>query len=126
MGVAAHWAYKERRNQRYRANSRQRWIKPAGAATRVPVARLEIESVKSDLFLPETLRFRREGRIVEPVAGATPVDLLCGAYRYRPCLRGRTRRPPALLVAARLLAVKPLKFTRTGCSPECRVAELCR
>ncbi len=52
---------------------------------------------------------------------------LRGAYRYRPCLRWRTRRPPAVsIIPVALQRPDGGNYHRTGRTSECRVAEFCR
>ena len=64
MGVAAHWAYKSTAKPALpRKYAPSAGCKPAGAASRVPVARLQfIESVKSDLF-PDEITFHTGGAL---------------------------------------------------------------
>lgn len=103
MGVAAHWAYKEHGETSTTAQIRaQRWMQSLLELQQSAGSSFEfIESVKSDLFPDEIYVFTPEGRIVELPAGATPGRLrLCGAYRYRSCLRGRACRPSALPAVA--------------------------
>ncbi|STP16816.1 guanosine-3',5'-bis(diphosphate) 3'-pyrophosphohydrolase [Escherichia coli] len=103
MGVAAHWAYKEHGETSTTAQIRaQRWMQSLLELQQSAGSSFEfIESVKSDLFPDEIYVFTPEGRIVETACRCNARRLrLCGAYRYRPCLRGRTRRPPALPAVA--------------------------
>ncbi len=131
MGVAAHWAYKEHGGEssttaQIRA---QRWMQSLLELQQSAGSSFEfIESVKSDLFPDEiyvftpgrshcrTARWRHAGGL-----------RLRGAYRYRPCLRWRARRSPALsAVAAALQRPDCRNYHRAGRTPECRLAELCR
>lgn len=131
MGVAAHWAYKEHGGEssttaQIRA---QRWMQSLLELQQSAGSSFEfIESVKSDLFPDEIYVFTPEGRIVETARRRHAGGLrLRGAYRYRPCLRWRARRSPALsAVAAALQRPDCRNYHRAGRTPECRLAELCR
>ncbi len=78
MGVAAHWAYKEREQGETGTTAQiraQRWMQSPLELQQSAGSSFEfIESVKSDLFPDEIYVFTPEGRIVELPAGATPVD----------------------------------------------------
>lgn len=78
MGVAAHWAYKEKEQGETGTTAQiraQRWMQSLLELQQSAGSSFEfIESVKSDLFPDEIYVFTPEGRIVELPAGATPVD----------------------------------------------------
>ncbi len=85
MGVAAHWAYKEREQGETGTTAQiraQRWMQSLLELQQSAGSSFEfIESVKSDLFPDEIYVFTPEGRMSLPGPG----------YRYRPCLRARRR-----------------------------------
>ncbi|NIG88737.1 MAG: TGS domain-containing protein, partial [Serratia symbiotica] len=78
MGVAAHWAYKEKEQGETGTTAQiraQLWMQSLLELQQSASSSFEfIESVKSDLFPDEIYVFTPEGRIVELPAGATPVD----------------------------------------------------
>jgi guanosine-3',5'-bis(diphosphate) 3'-pyrophosphohydrolase len=101
MGVAAHWAYKERvpgettgTTAQIRA---QRWMQSLLELQQSAGSSFEfIESVKSDLFPDEIYVFTPEGRIVELPAGATPVDFAYAVHTDigHACVGARVDRQP--------------------------------
>ena len=99
MGVAAHWAYKERGGEssttaQIRA---QRWMQSLLELQQSAGSSFEfIESVKSDLFPDEIYVFTPEGRIVELPAGATPVDFAYAVHTDigHACVGARVDRQP--------------------------------
>lgn len=77
MGIAAHWAYKQRgRNDSTTAQIRaQRWLQTILELQQSVGNSFEfIESVKSEFFPKEIYVFTPKGRIIELPSGATPVD----------------------------------------------------
>ena len=100
MGVAAHWAYKEREQGETGTTAQiraQRWMQSLLELQQSAGSSFEfIESVKSDLFPDEIYVFTPEGRIVELPAGATPVDFAYAVHTDigHACVGARVDRQP--------------------------------
>ncbi|GKX52400.1 bifunctional GTP diphosphokinase/guanosine-3',5'-bis pyrophosphate 3'-pyrophosphohydrolase [Budvicia aquatica] len=98
MGVAAHWAYKEKGESGTAAQIRaQRWMQSLLELQQSAGNSFEfIESVKSDLFPDEIYVFTPKGRIVELQAGATPVDFAYAVHTDigHACVGSRVDRQP--------------------------------
>lgn len=98
MGVAAHWAYKEKGEISTTAQIRaQRWMQSLLELQKSAGSSFEfIESVKSDLFPNEIYVFTPEGRIVELPSGATPVDFAYAVHTDigHSCVGARVDRQP--------------------------------
>lgn len=93
MGVAAHWAYKEHGETSTTAQIRaQRWMQSLLELQQSAGSSFEfIESVKSDLF-PDEIYVHTGRAHCRAACRCNARRLrLCSAYRYRSCLRGRTR-----------------------------------
>ena len=100
MGVAAHWAYKEKEQGETGTTAQiraQRWMQSLLELQQSAGSSFEfIESVKSDLFPDEIYVFTPEGRIVELPAGATPVDFAYAVHTDigHACVGARVDRQP--------------------------------
>ncbi|MCP1065569.1 bifunctional GTP diphosphokinase/guanosine-3',5'-bis pyrophosphate 3'-pyrophosphohydrolase [Serratia symbiotica] len=100
MGVAAHWAYKEKEQGEISTTAQiraQRWMQSLLELQQSAGSSFEfIESVKSDLFPDEIYVFTPEGRIVELPAGATPVDFAFAVHTDigHACFGARVDRQP--------------------------------
>lgn len=100
MGVAAHWAYKEKVQGETGTTAQiraQRWMQSLLELQQSAGSSFEfIESVKSDLFPDEIYVFTPEGRIVELPAGATPVDFAYAVHTDigHACVGARVDRQP--------------------------------
>ncbi len=101
MGVAAHWAYKEKEQGETGGTTAQiraqRWMQSLLELQQSAGSSFEfIESVKSDLFPDEIYVFTPEGRIVELPAGATPVDFAYAVHTDigHACVGARVDRQP--------------------------------
>lgn len=76
MGVAAHWAYKEK-GKKLEENflNKMNWIRQISEWQRtIPSAKEFINRVKEDLFSDEIFVFTPKGEIINLPKGATPVD----------------------------------------------------
>lgn len=99
MGVAAHWAYKEKEHESGTAAQirAQRWLQSLLELQQSTGSSFEfIESVKSDLFPDEIYVFTPKGRIIEIPAGATPVDFAYAVHTDigHACVGARVDRQP--------------------------------
>ena len=76
MGVAAHWAYKEKgKKLEETLLNKMNWIRQISEWQRtIPSAKEFINRVKEDLFSDEIFVFTPKGEIINLPKGATPVD----------------------------------------------------
>lgn len=75
--------------------------KACWSCNRVPVARLNLLRALNPISSRMRFTFSHQKGALSNCLRCNARRLrLCGAYRYRPCLRGRTRRPPALPAVA--------------------------
>ncbi len=94
---------------------------------RVPVARLNLSRALNPISSRMDLRFHTGRAHCRTACRCNARDFAYAVHTDigHACVGARVA-ASLTRCRSRLLAVKPLKSLRTGCSPECRVAELCR
>lgn len=74
-GIAAHWKYKEQRNEESTLDQRIAWIREVMELQGgLKDSKEFMDTVKGELYSPELLVFTPQSKVISLPAGATPVD----------------------------------------------------
>ncbi len=74
-GIAAHWKYKEQRNEESTLDQRISWIREVMELQGgLKDSKEFLDTVKGELYSPELLVFTPQSKVISLPAGATPVD----------------------------------------------------